>query len=105
MSTELRANYVPEAASQQKIHEAAGLLSNFSWVYYLLDFETLILALNDRDDDPNAATLLEHLLISDKMLSTRSEYFCSLNVNKDHWKEENYWIKHKDFESKFESVT
>eukprot|EP01119_Soliformovum_irregulare_P026240 TRINITY_DN9971_c0_g1_i4.p1 TRINITY_DN9971_c0_g1~~TRINITY_DN9971_c0_g1_i4.p1 ORF type:complete len:1004 (-),score=299.72 TRINITY_DN9971_c0_g1_i4:46-2610(-) len=93
--------FVPQVATTEIIREVGSLLASFVWTYHLIDFETLILALLDKDADPNSYPLIEYLLISDNQFSQRVEGFCSLNLNKEHWREENYYKKHRDYEQKF----
>lgn len=101
LSSQVRTNYLPEQATAETIREVGMLLSHFVWSYQLLHFETLVMAFIDRDDDPNMYLLLEYLFITDNQFSSRVEFFLSLNVAKEFWKEDSFFAKHKDFDQKY----
>ena len=95
-------NYAPEPANPQQILEVASYISSFVWQFYLLEFETVLRALADRITDPNAASILVHLL-GDKNIVQRVEYFMNLGVPKEHWNDDAFYAKHRDFETRFPS--
>jgi hypothetical protein len=73
------------------------LLSEFVWTFHLLEFETLILALCDRDNNPNALALLRYLLLVDNQFSSRVDRFVQLHPNKEWWVEDNWFAKYKQY--------
>jgi hypothetical protein len=73
-----RAAFVPEAASPERLQEAAALLSWLVHVQGALQLESLLPALADRATapDPNALALLQSLLFEDPCLRDRISFYC-----------------------------
>jgi hypothetical protein len=45
--------------------------------------------------------LLEYLLLVDPQMLNRMTTFLSINMNKEFWKEDQFFFKNKEFDSKF----
>lgn len=73
------------------------------WNQNMIPFETLLLALSCRDEEPNSFILLEYLLLNDphKTFLKRVEFFLTLDFNKDFWLDDEFFTKQKTFEEKF----
>jgi hypothetical protein len=82
LSNQVRASYSAEQCNPDQLRDVGSLLSDFIWQYQILNWETVLLALADRDDDPNMYAILEYLLISDPQFSARVDQFLQTNVNK-----------------------
>ena len=82
LSNQVRASYVPEPCNPDQLRDVGSLLSDFIWQYQLLNWETVLLALADRDDDPNMYVILEYLLLADPQFGARVDAFLQINVNK-----------------------
>ncbi|KAL6058560.1 Mediator of RNA polymerase II transcription subunit 23 [Balamuthia mandrillaris] len=89
-----------EPASQLAIQHAGNLLGLLVWNYQVLNLENLVLALADSDGDPNSFALLEYLLLKDMNFVGRVNFFRSLQVRPDFWRDENPFAHHKEFHDK-----
>jgi hypothetical protein len=78
-----------------------GQLARLIWFNNILQFENALLALADRDDDPNALPLVEHLLLANQEFGVRVDYFCSLNLNPEHWNETYHFVGHRHYHDKY----
>jgi mediator of RNA polymerase II transcription subunit 23 len=93
--------FLPEPASPDLINQTGGLLAKLIWHYNIARFEIVLQALMDRDDDINAFSMIDYLLNQSPDFATRVEYWCSLGVRPDHWREQAYFTYHRQFHDKF----
>eukprot|EP00026_Physarum_polycephalum_P000590 Phypoly_transcript_00591.p1 GENE.Phypoly_transcript_00591~~Phypoly_transcript_00591.p1 ORF type:complete len:1441 (+),score=280.99 Phypoly_transcript_00591:85-4407(+) len=97
-----RRHIVREPAPHERMREACTLLANFVYSWHILPLEVTLLALMDRDDDPNVFTLLEHLLLDCPHINQRLDAFYALNINNNLWKEDAYFQKNLGYNTTFQ---
>lgn len=69
----------------------------------ILPLDTVLLSLADRGENEPLA-VLEYMLLKDlsnRAILNRVDHFLALNVNKDSWLEDEFYLKQKKFEEKF----
>lgn len=93
--------FLPEPASPDLINQTGGLLAKMIWQYSIVRFEIVLQALMDRDDDANAFPMIDYLLNQSPEFFTRVEFWSSLGVRPDHWREQAYFTYHRQFHDKF----
>jgi len=71
-----REQFLRDNVNPDKLREVGSLLSHFIFSWRVLPIETTILALMDRDDDPNVFPILEYLLLESPHLSQRYYMRC-----------------------------
>ncbi|KAJ8760895.1 hypothetical protein K2173_021933 [Erythroxylum novogranatense] len=69
---------------QDLLLKACSNLAFFLWTHELLPLEILLLALNDRDDDPHALRIVVSLLDRQE-LQQRVKFFCMNRGPPEHW--------------------
>jgi hypothetical protein len=72
-------------------------LASLIWHDAFISLENVILALMDRDDDPNAANIIDYLLLKDKSLLNRLCTFLHLQFKPNFWDEPDHFSKHQAY--------
>jgi hypothetical protein len=96
-----REQFLRDNVNPDKLREVGSLLSHFIFSWRVLPIETTILALMDRDDDPNVFPILEYLLLESPHLSQRIDSFYSLNMDNHFWKDPFVFQKISDYNNRF----
>ena len=96
--------YIPRLAPADTIRKIGQFLSMMIWSDRILPFEETILALMDYDYDPNALEFVDYLLNEDNSFYNRVTFYCDLNIEQNHWEEEDYFSKQSNYFQQFPPI-
>jgi len=85
---------MPLARQLNKVGQA---ISTLIWSDAVISLETFLLALMDRDDDPNAFNIIRYLVVHDVQLQARLGTFLRLGFLPDFWDEPDRFAKHTTY--------
>ena len=89
--------YIPEILQQNIINECGKWIDEMIWNNNLLSFDRVLLALADRDDDPNSYQLLEYFLITSRYITQYIHLFLQVEINPQTWEEPDFYSKMNRF--------